>query len=266
MAFSQDALRRLEEALEAGNLEEAKRQARTVTQAHDELASAFERLRHTTRLAELGQLTAEIIHEMRQPLLGVKAYAQIIETVPQNADMVKAKATSIVQQADRMEALLERVRRYAKGGYGQAAKASVNAAVAGAIELLEYQLKKTHLKIEKELAEPLPEVRVHPGDLQQIFVNLLVNAREAIGASTGTIRVRTLAAAGFVEAYVEDDGPGVPNHLKSKLFHPFATGKANGTGLGLFISRNTAERGGGTLELLESERGCRFCVRLPALS
>src|SRR5688500_12504972 len=148
MALSQDAIRRLEEALAQGNVDEARRQARLVAQAQDELATAFERLRHTTRLAELGQLAAEIVHEMRQPLLGVKAYAQIIETVPQNAEMVKAKATSIVQQADRMEALLERVRRYAKGGFAQAPKASVNAAIAGALELLEYQLKKTHLKVE----------------------------------------------------------------------------------------------------------------------
>lgn len=264
MTESSSARKRLEAALAAGDLEEARAAARALASSDDELTLAIERLQHTTRLAELGQLAAEIVHEMRQPLVGVKAYAQIIELTPNNVEIVKTKAAGIVQQADRMEALLERIRNYVRGRSVATGRASLNGAVSGALELLEHQLSRTKLRVEKELAAGLPDVRVEPMDLQQIVVNLVINAREALAGRDGTIRLRTALTPGAVELTVADDGPGIAATLRPRLFRPFATAKPDGTGLGLYVSRATAERAGGTLELVDAPKGASFRLRLPS--
>jgi signal transduction histidine kinase len=248
-------------AVEAGDLDALREIARRLLAGED----GAEHLEHLERLAHLGQQAAELVHELRQPLLAIKGYAQLILERPTDGGFVKRTAETLVEQSERMEEVLERVRSYSGAAKPTSApaRAAVNRAIDSAARLLDHQLRKRNLRVDRDLADDLPEVGVDLVSLQQILINLLANARDAIAGGQGAIRVRTALVDGMVEVSVSDDGPGVPAALKPRLFEPFATGKAGGVGLGLALSRTIAERAGGTLELVDSDVGATFRLRLP---
>jgi signal transduction histidine kinase len=142
----------------------------------------------------------------------------------------------------------------------------LHAGLDEALSLLGSHLRHEGVAIEKDYSV-LPEVWVRAGEVNQIFLNLLTNAWQAVsGRSSAEIRVATCVAGTFVEVSIEDNGPGVPEDLRTRIFDPFFTTKpaGQGTGLGLSISAQIAARHGGSL-LVESGRqgGARFVLRLP---
>ena len=220
---------------------------------------------HVARLLDLGKLVAEVVHELRQPLLGVKSLAQIVVAKPDHPDKVASKAAIIVDQAEKMEEIVNRLLQYAGAGPAAARRrrADINQVVSAAHALLSHALRQVRVTIATDLAPDLPEVAIDPLELQQIFVNLIGNARDALTGRQGEIRVSTAAGADCVEAVVADDGPGVSAEMRGRLFTPFASGREAGTGLGLHLSRKIAERAGGSIELIDSEAGAVFLLRLP---
>jgi len=207
---------------------------------------------------------AELAHELRQPLTGIRTAAELLlESHPEDP-VVRSRAAAIVQQAQRIQLLVERARR--KGPPPPGTRGDVNQAVEVAWSLLERDATSQGVSLERNLAAEVPAVKADQLALEQIFGNLLRNALEATAGKRGHIRVSTALVAGAVEAVVEDDGPGVPDQMRARLFKPFATGRSAGTGLGLHISRSLAEEAGGALELLENGPGARFLLRLPASS
>ena len=122
------------------------------------------------------------------------------------------------------------------------------------------------IDVETDLAPSLPPVALDSVGLQQIVLNLVRNAREAVAERQGHIRIATRAVEQGVEITVADDGPGVPAEIRERLFTPFASGKATGSGLGLWLSRRLATRVGGSLDLIDNEgstEGATFRLRLP---
>jgi signal transduction histidine kinase len=208
-------------------------------------------------------LLAELAHELRQPLTGIRANAELLLESHGEDAAVRARAEAIVQQTQRIQLLVERARR--RGPPQPDARGDLNQAIETAWSLLEGDAAKQGAVLERNLA-PVPALSAEQVALEQIFGNLLRNALEALAGRSDHIRVSTASVAGGAEAIVEDDGPGIPDELRARLFSPFATGRASGTGLGLHICRSLAEEAGGALELLEGGPGARFRLRLPAAS
>jgi C4-dicarboxylate-specific signal transduction histidine kinase len=254
---------RLDAALTAGDPDAIRAAAGAIT---GRARAVEESLVHAGRLVDLGLQAASMVHELRQPLSGVKAFAQLIERCPDGPAAVAEKAAAIVRHAEVMESICARLRAYARSESPRRQPADVNAAVDAALGMLRFDLRKSPVMVETELAPHLPRAVADAVELQQILVNLIRNAREAVGEQPGHIRIATGAAAEAVTVTVEDSGPGVPPELQARLFQPFATaGKAGGLGLGLYLSRRLAEEVGGTLALAPTERGAMFRLSIPAL-
>ncbi|HEY3351966.1 MAG TPA: ATP-binding protein [Polyangia bacterium] len=268
------AQERLEAALTAGDPEAVRTAARDLLERSRTTAltaapppEAPLGLGHASRLVDLGLQAASMVHELRQPLSGIKAFAQLIERSPDGSRAVTEKAAAIVRHAEAMEAICARLRSYARGEPPHRRPGDVNAAVASALEMLRFDLRKTSITVETVLAPDLPAVAADPIEIQQVLVNLVRNARDALGNRPGRVRIATAADDAAVTATVTDDGPGVPAEMRTRLFQPFATGgKEGGLGLGLFLSRQLAEAAGGALELLDGDRGAAFRLRLPRLA
>lgn len=210
------------------------------------------------RLAELGLLTAGLIHELRQPLFGVKALVQLAQTHP---DRFPSYAPQILEQVAHMEALLR--------GYGDFSRRpgpvvevfDVEAAVRSAQVILDHRTRQAGVR----LVVDAPTGHLARGSmlaLQQTVVNLGENALEAVrGRPGGEVRLGVDSSPDAVRVWVADNGPGLPPEIRANLFEPFRTTKATGTGLGLCISRDLVLGSGGELRLLEVE-GTAWEIRL----
>jgi C4-dicarboxylate-specific signal transduction histidine kinase len=254
---------RLEAALAAGDLEAARAAGRELAAQCLELAASGGALAHEGRLADLGLRSAATVHELRQPLAGIKAVAQLIASGAANPTSVVEKATAIERYAEMMEALCDRLRSYARAEPVRRVAGDVNAAVTAALDLLKQSLRESPLVVEHDLAAGLPLVTLDLVGLQQVLVNLLRNSRDAAAAPAGHVWIATRVAGDAVEVEVRDDGPGVPAEIRPHLFEPFATSKAGGSGLGLWLSRRLAEEVGGSLEYVEGPAGAAFRLTLP---
>jgi signal transduction histidine kinase len=205
---------------------------------------------------------AELAHELRQPLTGIRTSAELLLESHGDDPAVRARAAAIVQQVQRIQLLIDRARQ--KGPPLREGRGDVKQALEAAWSLLERDAGSQGTVLERNLAPGVAGVRLDQLSLEQILGNLLRNALEAMAGKRGRIRVSATSLSGAVEVIVEDDGPGVRDDLRPRLFRPFTTGRPSGTGLGLHISRSLAEEAGGALDLLENAPGARFRLRLPA--
>jgi signal transduction histidine kinase len=188
-----------------------------------------------------------------------------------DASKVRAEMKLVDEQIERMRLIVTQLLQYARptefAGYVEAL--DPNRLVEESLVLAGHQLSRSGITVQQDL-QATRQPAVNRGEMQQVMVNLLVNAIQAMPqGGTLTLRSRDLAdAAGpAVQWSVEDTGPGLSPELLSELFKPFVTRRKEGTGLGLWISRNLVERYGGTLEAghrADGVTGAVFTVRLPA--
>ena len=274
-------------------------QARTV-----ELAEANERLRQeivereqaqreletqrtlsmrSDRLRSLGEMAAGMAHELNQPLQGVRGLAQQLAIAvdrgwDETKETVRDKAGEIVEQVDRMTHVIEHVRMFAReAGKPDRSSVDVNEVVLSSLNLLRAQSQAHGIDIRCELAETLPPVHANPFSLEEVFINLLLNARDAVEEQKGrrpsrapSVLLRTKLApehgAASVVVEVIDNGMGIPDDVVDRVFDPFFTTKEprQGTGLGLPISRSIVEMFGGAIDIKSTPgRETRVTVSLP---
>ena len=235
------------------------------------------------RLRSLGEMAAGIAHELNQPLVGVRGLAEhILIGIERGWELdeetLQERMKSVVEQADRMVHIIEHVRRFAReAGKTKVEEVQVNGAVEAGLEMLEAQFRAHGLGLEAELAEGLPTVVVNAYSLEEVVLNLLSNARDAVQAQRGLggdgfvpeVVVRSLMGdPGWVQVEVEDNGTGIPTENVQRVFDPFFTTKDpdRGTGLGLSVSRSIIEEFGGGLELRsEPGEGTKATISLPAV-
>jgi len=219
------------------------------------------------RLRSLGQMAAGIAHELNQPLVGVRGLAEHILIGKQRGwhldeQTVQDKISLIVEQADRMSHIIEHVRVFSReAGKTETRPVDVNEVVESSINLLDAQFSSHGLILSKELTEGLPLVNANPFSLEEVFLNLIINGRDAVEEklagnveleSPGVcIRTAKLNKNGrnTVIITVTDNGVGIPSDVQSKIFDPFFTTKApqKGTGLGLAICKSIIEEFDGNL-------------------
>ncbi|MBN2374155.1 PAS domain S-box protein, partial [bacterium] len=234
------------------------------------------------RLRSLGEMATGMAHELNQPLLGIRGFAEHILIGFQRGwdisqETILEKIKLIIDQTERMTHVIEHARIFARGAdNSKPILVDVNKVIKASMDLINAQLHYRGIVLECELAEDLPLIFGNPFSLEEVILNLINNARDALMEQTKTgdspcIKVRTYQAQkgkkAFVKIEVMDHGPGIPGELISKIFDPFFTTKDpdKGTGLGLAISKSIIEGFNGRIEIRSTPgEGTTVIITLPA--
>ncbi len=241
-----------------------------------ELKAMQETLVQAGKMAALGELAAGIAHELNQPLQGIRGYAQELQAValpivnkhPASKE-IETDLGEIISCVDKMAGIIGYLRAFTRGSVENHESTDVHHAIDEAIKMLSRQFQSRGISVERSFCEKLPPVYANPLQLEQVFINLATNGRDAIeatGRGRGLIRISTRAAGKFVEVTFKDDGIGMNDRTKSKAFNPFFTTKevGKGMGLGLSLSYGILSKIHGSI-VVESElgKGAAFLVRIP---
>lgn len=223
-----------------------------------------EREIHQERLAVLGEVAAVMAHELNNPLASISMFNQMLEAELPEASPLKENVEVIARNTETCKRTIRELLDYATGSAPETSYIELHASLDDVARFLRPLAQRSQVEILLELDGPAPEVVGDEVQLRQVFVNLIMNAIQAIEGG-GKVRVSTHTADGYVQVLVADDGPGIPPEARPDIFRPFFTTKPRGagTGLGLPTSRRITELHGGTLDLVESsEAGTVFRVRL----
>jgi C4-dicarboxylate-specific signal transduction histidine kinase len=241
--------------------------------AEEALRETQMQLAHANRVATMGQLTASIAHEVNQPIAATLTNAQAalrwLSAEPPNLDEVRQALSRIVRDSDRAAAVVQRIRNLSKKATPRDERVDINAAIREVIELTRSEAMKKGVSVRTELVEGLPLI---PGDrveVQQVILNLILNAVEAMSEISEGSRELLISAgtteSGDVLVAVRDSGPGLAPAAHENLFKAFHTTKPNGLGLGLSICRSIIEGHGGRLwASANAPRGAVLQFTLPA--
>ena len=226
-----------------------------------------------SRLAAIGQMTSAVVHDLRNPLTLVKGYADLAHTLllrGGDAATIAGGLDTVRTESDRLRRMIEEILDYARGGAPRLAVETVLARgyLAGVLQPLAADLRERGIETTVDLRlDDALQVTLDRDRVQRVLENLLTNAREAL-ATWGIAKrvwVRAWAEDGRLALRVADSGPGIPTEAVGHLFEPFATGKQQGTGLGLVTVRNLVKAHGGDVrvETKAPEGGAAFTVLLP---
>jgi len=217
------------------------------------------------RLASLGLLAAGVAHEVNTPLTGISGYVQMLLDEVEPGEKHRELLEKIEAQSRRASSIANSLLDLARPERASLEEIALNDLIEEVLGLFHQQVRGRDIRVETKLDAALPGVRAHRGKLQQVLLNLLLNARDALEAG-GTITVRTGHEGAFAHFEVLDDGAGIADEDLPRIFDPFFTTKrrGRGTGLGLSISYGIVQEHGGTLSVDSVPgRSTRFRVELP---
>ncbi|MBX7061839.1 MAG: PAS domain S-box protein [Pyrinomonadaceae bacterium] len=227
-----------------------------------------ETLQQSEKLSSIGLLAAGVAHEVNTPLTGVSSYTQMLLGMIPETDPKHALLEKMQRQTERASNIVGNLLNFSRTGNStDFVDIDLNKLLNDTLQLLEPQLRKSNVSIVKEYTEPLAAVHANSGKLQQVFTNLILNARDAMQMG-GTIKLRTYVLDDDqVVVEVSDTGEGIPAENLTKIFDPFFTtkGVGNGTGLGLAVTYGIVQEHSGSIEAFsENGDGTTFRLVLPA--
>jgi signal transduction histidine kinase len=264
-----------------GQIDRLKETHRNLLQSHEELKNAQLKLIQTAKLESIGRLAAGVAHEVKNPLaviqLGIDYLTHAVKDTA-NRDCIET-----VQDMDdavrRADAVIKGLLDFSRSEQLSLSLLDLNSVIEESLLLVKHEITRTHISLEKHLAEPLPQVELDRNKIKQVFINIFMNAIHAMG-NNGDLSVRTFtsqpavagdagrtSAGGSVVVEIDDTGTGIPDDKLDKLFDPFFTTKpvGTGTGLGLSVSRNIIELHRATIKIANRKgiRGASVTISFP---
>ena len=222
------------------------------------------------KMAALGELAAGIAHELNQPLQGIRGYTQELQaTMTAPTDTQAASLHEIVSNVDKMAGIIDYLRVFTRKSIEKHEVTDLHSAIDESLKMLSRQFAARGITVQKDYGRDVPMIYANPLQLEQVFINLASNARDAIeatGRGRGNIWITTRPAGDIVEVRFTDDGCGMNERTKGKAFNPFFTTKevGRGMGLGLSLSYGILSKLHGSI-VVESEvgKGAAFLIRIP---
>ncbi len=237
-----------------------------------ENAIYFEQLRtseaymiQSEKLASIGQLASGMAHEIHNPLTIISGEAQLyLERTRGQSVQVDAVMESIIEECRRAADITRRILRFAKPAPPDMTAVDLKSTIEETMVLAAYQVRMDRFHREVHIPDELPKVRGNQNQLQEVVLNLILNACQAMGQAGGTLVLAAELMGQEVELRVRDSGPGIAPQRLRKIFEPFFTTKQTGTGLGLFVSQRIIQAHGGSITVTSAEgEGTCFTIRLP---
>lgn len=223
-------------------------------------------LARSEKLSSLGQMAAGIAHEINNPMTGILLYANLINEDRKFSPLLKGDIMVIIRETERCAAIVKQLLDFSRETKTENRWSSLNVIIEAALSLLGHQSLFQNITFEKNFEETLPDIYVDPWQLEQVFINILLNAGQAINEA-GRIRISTGITRDnhFIFAEVADSGCGIPAETLNRIFDPFFTTKADGgTGLGLSVSYGIIKNHGGDINVTSKvASGTTVSVKLP---
>ncbi len=234
---------------------------------HLELKQAQETLLQKEKLAALGEMAASVAHEIKNPLVSIGGYTRRLHKKLDNGLSEKRYTEAIIKEVGRLEGILDDILYFSKATKVVLEKFDVNRIIEETLTGMEDALKSQGIEVEKSLDGNLPEIPCDYQEIKQVFINLMTNAREAMGDG-GRLTVKTVPVSqedrDYIAIEIRDTGGGIPSEVLHNIFNPFFTTKGWGTGLGLAICHRIVDGHGGAIEVNNDPgRGVTFTVKFP---
>ena len=224
---------------------------------------------HSERLSAVGQLVSGVAHELNNPLQSILGFTELLIDAEERPEL-RRDLEQVRSEAIRAGKIVRNLLAFVRRSSSERAITSVNELVKTTISLRSYEFGSANIRLFESYGEGLPGVVVNPEEIQQVILNLILNAEQAMRAAHrgGMLTVTTKCVDGAVTIEIQDDGPGVPAALAGRVFEPFFSTKevGEGTGLGLSIAMGIAEAHGGSLTLVPAAKGACFKLSLPAVN
>ncbi|GAB4487347.1 MAG: ATP-binding protein [Thermodesulfovibrionales bacterium] len=264
-AMTGDLKKAKDELVEWGHTLEKKVQQKT-----DAMQRAQVQLVHSEKLASLGRMAAGVAHEINSPLTGIVTFGHLLQKRFPPGSQEREDIDVIIDQANRCSTIIRGLLGFARASAADKAAVNINDVVSSSLNIVRNKADFFNIKVSTDFAPDLREVRADSSQLQQVFLNMIVNAGDAMeGKGTFAVATRNIEEGGqeYVEVEFRDSGPGIADADLEKLFEPFFTTKpvGKGTGLGLAVSHGIIQDHGGKIVVkTKLGEGTSFFVRLPA--
>ena len=222
---------------------------------------------HSEKLSAVGEFVAGVAHELNNPLTSLIGYSELLQMDVAN-EGARDSLKRISSSAERCHKIVQSLLAFARQHPPERKPTNIHNVIDAVLEILLYELRTSNISVTREYAPNLPRLMIDPHQVQQVFLNIVHNARQAIEAHQpkGSVRIITRTSGGFVQVRFEDDGPGISQENLAKIFNPFFTTKpvGKGTGLGLSLSYGIIQEHGGQI-IAESQlgHGTTFIIELP---
>ncbi len=228
-----------------------------------EIKKMEEQIIHSEKLASIGRLAAGIAHEIGNPLTSIFSFVQILREMEDGDEFKRESLETISFHINRISGILKQLSGFTKMPVGESKQCSINNTIDTALNLIQYDKKAKNITIVKMLSPDLPEIVTDANQLSQVFVNLILNAIDAM-PDGGTLSVTSFIRDSMIAIQFQDTGSGIRKEDIGKIFDPFYTTKEKGTGLGLAVSYNIIKKMNGLLTVeSEAGKGTTFTILLP---
>ena len=218
------------------------------------------------KMAAVGTLSAGLAHEVKNPLSAVLGYAQLAKRKLAQPEALEKHLDIIEHETRRCNEIIGNLMQFSRAEKGEFHEVSINAVIEKSIGIVDHQLSLNGVTIERNLAEDLPPILGIANQLQQVLMNLSINAQQAMGEDGGTVSFKSEVESETVLITVDDTGPGIPDDVAANIFEPFFTTKeaGEGTGLGLSVTYGIIQEHDGDIRVMRNPNGgARFEIRLP---